>query len=148
VQDLVFGILRAYGLEPSPETTDADLVDLERSYLGRGGSFAVLEGAEGQIVGTVGVLPYGVPGLCELRKMYLDPSWRGRGLGRRLLDHALREADRLGFDEMVAETATVLVEAVQMYRAYGFQPCEVPAGHGLAARCDLLLKRRLGCLPG
>jgi hypothetical protein len=43
VAELVFGVLAEYGLEPDPETTDADLQDIEANYLQRGGLFEVIE---------------------------------------------------------------------------------------------------------
>lgn len=151
VQALVFGILRSYGLSPDPELTDADLTDLEDSYARQGGRFTVLEAAQkgaGQdgweIVGTVGLLPLpGHPTVGELRKMYLHPDWRGRGLGKRLLEQALADAPELGFQEIVLETASVLAEAVALYRRYGFEPRDVLPGHAPAARCDMVLGKRV-----
>ncbi|HET9234074.1 MAG TPA: GNAT family N-acetyltransferase, partial [Candidatus Eisenbacteria bacterium] len=58
---------------------------------------------------------------CELRKMYLPAAARGQGLGKRLLEHALEEAKRLGFSRIELETATVLEDAIRLYRRYGFQ---------------------------
>jgi putative acetyltransferase len=132
VRELVFGVLREYGLKPDPADTDADLNDIEASYTARGGDFHVLETPDGRIVGTVGLYPQG-PGVCELRKMYLARDVRGRGHGRRLLDHALASARARGFRRMVLETASVLKEAVALYRRYGFHPYQ--AEH-VASRCD------------
>lgn len=151
VQALVFGILRSYGLSPDPELTDADLADLEESYARQGGRFTVLEavqkgaGQDGwEIVGTVGLLPLpGHPTVGELRKMYLHPDWRGRGLGRKLLERALVDAPELGFQEIVLETASVLAEAVALYRRYGFEPRDVLPGHAPASRCDMVMGRKV-----
>lgn len=147
VQSLVFGILRSYGLSPDPEVTDADLSDLEDAYARQGGRFTVLEGAGEngwQIIGTVGLLPLpGHPAVGELRKMYLHPDWRGRGLGRKLLEQALADAPDLGFQEIVLETASVLAEAVALYRRYGFEPRDCLPGHAPAVRCDMVLGRRV-----
>ncbi len=84
VRELVFDILREYGLKPDPACTDADLADLEASYHRRGGTFDVLIDASGAILGSVGLYPH-EGGSVELRKMYIQRSARGRGLGRRLL---------------------------------------------------------------
>src|SRR3954454_9821832 len=79
-----------------PGATDADLSDLESSYHGPGGAFEVLINGSGEVVGTVGLCPLG-DGRCELRKMYLAADCRGRGLGKRLLQHAIGRARELGF---------------------------------------------------
>ena len=68
VRNLVFTVLDEYGLKPDPGGTDADLDDIEQSYLARGGVFRVLEEQDGSIIGSSGLYPM-EPGVCELRKM-------------------------------------------------------------------------------
>ncbi len=129
---LVYGVLVEYGLEPDPGATDADLQDIEQSYFARGGMFFVLEDQGDSIIGAYGLYPL-EDQTCELRKMYLDKSHRGRGLGKFLLDSALAQARKLGFQTMTLETASVLKEAIAMYESYGFVQYE--PDH-MSARCD------------
>jgi len=131
IAELVFGVLAEYDLKGDPECTDADLKDIEESYFDRGGSFYVLE-ENGSIVGAYGLYP-GSPDVCELRKMYLHRSFRGKGLGKMLLEDALARAREMGFEKVVLETASVLVEAIGLYKSYGF--VEYEPEH-LSARCD------------
>jgi len=140
VRDLVFTVLREFGLEPDAGSTDADLMDIERSYLGSGGAFDVLIVPDGSIVGCVGLHPVG-EGSVELRKMYLLPEHRGGGLGRQLLDHALKAARELGFRRVVLETAAPLRSAIALYESYGFTPL---ADHPLSCRCDQAYELVLG----
>ena len=135
VQELVFRVLGEYGLRPSPVDTDADLADVERAYASQGGWFVVVETEEGVIAGCAGLLPRAA-GEVELRKMYLDRRFRGRGLGRALLRAALAEARRRGFAKVSLETATVLKEAVRLYESAGFRRQE---GSLHACRCDLAM---------
>ena len=132
VTHLVFSVLKDYGLKPDPETTDADLKDLEASYHGRGGCFDLLRTGSGVLIGTVGIYPLD-KGRCELRKMYLHPSEQGKGLGKMLLKHALNRARALGFTTVVLETASVLREATDLYQKYGFVPY---TPEHLSERCD------------
>ena len=87
---------------------------------------------EKTIIATAGILALD-PGTCELRKMYILPSHRGRGVGRLLMEHLLELAQKLGYRKMILETASVLTEAIAMYRRYGFR--EYHPDH-LSARCD------------
>lgn len=80
VRSLVFGVLGEFGFTPDHADTDADLEDIENHYLLRGGSFDVLVSEDGAVVGTVGLAPLR-PGVCELRKMYLQRDLRGQGHG-------------------------------------------------------------------
>ena len=132
IAELVFSVLREYNLAPDPESTDADLKDIEQSYLKRGGAFYVLEDKPGSIIGAYGL--YRIDeATCELRKMYLQESFRGRGLGKLLLEDALEKARRMGFEKVTLETASVLTEAISLYRSYGF--VEYQPSH-LSSRCD------------
>jgi putative acetyltransferase len=92
----------------------------------------VLEDSEGRIVGCIGLYP--VDTHCvELRKMYLRKEARGKGLGKKLLDHAVKSAREMGYKRVTLETAAVLKEAIKLYTKYGFEP--FVAQH-LATRCD------------
>jgi len=132
IAELVFTVLREYNLEPDPESTDADLKDIERSYFDNGGAFYVLEDRPGSIIGAYGLYPID-RATCELRKMYLSKSFRGRGLGKLLLEDALAKARRTGFGKVTLETASVLTEAISLYKSYGF--LEYKPDH-LSSRCD------------
>jgi putative acetyltransferase len=121
VKALVFAALREHGLEPDPECTDADLDDIEDSYLKPGGVFEVIEDEAGNLVGTVGL--YRIDDeTCELRKMYFTPRLRGRGMGLHILERTVQAARTLGFKRMTLETASVLEKAIQLYTRFGFKP--------------------------
>lgn len=132
IKELVFTVLREYGLQPDPDGTDADLNDIETSYLHSGGFFDVLVDSRAVIVGSVGVYPIDSTS-CELRKMYLSRQVRGQNQGKRLLEHALARAKEIEFRHMVLETASVLKDAITLYGRYGFRPYRAPH---LSQRCD------------
>jgi len=132
IANLVYGVLKEYNLKPDPEATDADLKDIERSYFERGGTFYVLQKKDGSIIGAYGLYP-AEKQTCELRKMYLHGAYRGKGLGKFLMESAMSEARQLGFKRIILETASVLKEAISLYKSYGF--VEYQAKH-LSSRCD------------
>ena len=132
VTELVYGILKEYDLKPDPEATDIDLKNIEQSYFERGGAFYVLEEEDGAIIASYGL--YLIDNqTCELRKMYLHSSYRGKGLGKLLLEDALAKARQIGFKKMTLETASVLKEAISLYKSYGF--VEYEPEH-MSSRCD------------
>jgi putative acetyltransferase len=132
ITELVFSVLKEYNLRPDPAVTDADIKDIEQSYFKGGGTFYVLEEKDGSIIGAYGLYPINNQ-MCELRKMYLHSSYRGKGLGRLLLEDALSKARQIGFKKMTLETASVLKEAISLYKSYGF--IEYRPEH-LSSRCD------------
>jgi N-acetylglutamate synthase-like GNAT family acetyltransferase len=56
-----------------------------------------------------------------VRWFVFAPSVRGRGLGRRLMDELVAEAQELGFERLKLETFSDLTVAAGMYRSYGFE---------------------------
>lgn len=132
VQEVVFSVLREYGLKPDPDGTDSDLSDLQSFYVNRAGTFRIITDGAGNIVGCGGLLPVAT-GDVELRKMYLLPQARGQGLGRQLLEDLIATARARGHARIVLDTASVLKEAIGLYRMRGFQPFENPER---VRRCD------------
>jgi putative acetyltransferase len=114
--------LAEYGLGWEADGADRDVLEVEVSYLDRGGEFWVVE-SHGQIVGTSAYYPI-IRGekAVEIRKMYLLPIARGQGLGRYLLGELERSIAAQGYREIWIETASVLKEAVQLYENSGYQP--------------------------
>lgn len=131
VRKLVFGVLREYGLEPDLNGTDRDIADIEAHYIKRGGVFELIEDAEGNLLGTVGLYPISAE-TVELRKMYFSKKLRGRGIGKKMLARMIEKARAAGFKKIYLETASVLKEAVRLYEKFGFHPTEEK--HTL--RCD------------
>ncbi len=131
IQNLVFGVLREYGLTPDKNQTDRDIADIETNYLKRGGVFELLEDAGGNLLGTVGLYPISAETI-ELRKMYFSKDLRGRGFGKKTLERMIEKARELGYKKIYLETAKVLREAVHLYEKYNFQP--TLEKH--TARCD------------
>ncbi len=132
VASLLYEALKEYNLKPDPAGTDADIKDIEQSYFRRGGTFYVLEEKDGPIIGAYGLYPVD-KATCELRKMYLRSSYRNKGLGKLLLEDALSKARQIGFKRMTLETASVLKEAISLYKSYGFVGYRPEY---LSSRCD------------
>jgi ribosomal protein S18 acetylase RimI-like enzyme len=62
---------------------------------------------------------------CELKRLYVRPAYRGRGLGSLLVAQILRDARQIGYRSILLDTLPALESAIRMYRALGFYeiPC-------------------------
>lgn len=61
--------------------------------------------------------------LGEVKRMFVDPEARGRGLGARILEAIEAEAVRQGLRRLALETGIHQPEAIGLYRKAGFQEC-------------------------
>lgn len=137
--EVIRQVLVEYGLPWQPEEADWDVIEVKQAYLDRGGEFWVVE-AEGEIMGTAAYYPIkedfqGV----EIRKMYLLPQVRGRGLGKYLLQQLEKAIALKGFTTVYIETASVLKEAVILYEKNHYQPMRDVT----TARCDRAYYKKL-----
>ncbi len=57
---------------------------------------------------------------AEIKRMYVDPAVRGRGIGRALVEALEREARLVGVTRIVLETGTRLAAAIKLYEAMGY----------------------------
>ena len=74
---------------------------------------------DGEIVGSV-VLVQKSKRVGQLRMLYVEPSTRGLGLGRRLVAECLRFARQVGYRKVMLWTNDILVAARHIYEAEGF----------------------------
>jgi GNAT superfamily N-acetyltransferase len=57
---------------------------------------------------------------AELKRMYVDPQFRGGGVGRALVEALEREARALGVTRVVLETGIMLARAIRLYEGVGY----------------------------
>src|SRR4030095_8546804 len=110
-------IAETYGVEKH----DHDILDHpQEAVIDVGGQiFLALSGAD--VAGTVAVIPYESDAF-ELTKMAVDPDFRGRGIGERLMEACIELAHRSSNRKrIILESNTKQAAAIQLYRKFGFK---------------------------
>ena len=101
------------------QSLDEEIDHIPAYYAERGGSFWVAEDA-GTLLGMYG-LERCEENSAELRRMYVSPEARRRGVARAMLAHAERLCRSAGVDRLTLSTAEVQTSALALYRASGFE---------------------------
>ena len=99
---------------------DQELAGLPGGYAPPEGRLLLAE-FEGQLAGCVALHKL-EEGICEMKRLYVRPAFRGKGLGRVLVERIIAEARSLGYQRMRLDTVEpVMKDAVAMYRRFGFR---------------------------
>jgi GNAT superfamily N-acetyltransferase len=121
---------------------DEEMADLPAMYGPPGG--LLLLAFDGEVaVGCIGFRTL-QPGVCEMKRLYVVPSARGGGLGRRLVLQLLEEARSAGFKRMVLDTIPKLATALALYREMGF--VEVPPYYDNPVSCVTFMSLELAAV--
>lgn len=105
---------------------DLDFQDFEAEMDALPGPYAPPEGTiliaevDGEAVGVVALQPLDDAGACEMKRLYVEPKYRGQGLGRALAKAVIEEARELGYDVMRLDTVASMSPARRLYRSLGF----------------------------
>ncbi len=62
-------------------------------------------------------------GVCEMKRLFVRPAYRGQGLGYRLAMQIVNEATAMGYTMMRLDTLDMLERAMQLYETLGFRRC-------------------------
>ena len=103
---------------------DAEIAGLPGDYVPPRGKL-LLATVVGQPVGCIALRPFPAEDTCEMKRLYVRPTFRGGNLGRKLVERLFDEARALGYRSMRLDSyAPMMQSAVALYRKLGFR--EIP----------------------
>ena len=99
---------------------DEELAHLPGEYAPPAGRLLLIEYEE-QLAGCAALHKLG-PEICEMKRLYLRPAFRGKGLGYTLAENLISEARRIGYRCMRLDSVEpIMKDAVALYRQLGFK---------------------------
>jgi putative acetyltransferase len=123
---------------------DQELAGLPGDYAPPSGRLLLAE-VKGELAGCVALHEFEAK-ICEMKRLYLRPKFRGRGLGRVLAETIMAEARKIGYQRMRLDTIEpIMKDAVAMYRRLGFREIAPYRPHPIAGAMymELILRRDL-----
>jgi putative acetyltransferase len=143
-RELFLEYAQSLGFSLCFQNFDKELASLPGDYAAPDGRLLLAE-YEGQLAGCVALHQLNTGAgfeVCEMKRLYLRPQFRGKGLGRALADRIIAEARQIGYVRMRLDTVEpVMKDAVAMYRRLGFREiapyCENPIAGALYMELEL-----------
>jgi carbonic anhydrase len=123
----VRSLLRAYQSELPAQLRfpDGEWLDLPGAYAAPQGAL-LLATVAAQPAGCVGLRPFPLAGACEMKRLYVSPTFRGNRLGKTMVERVIEVARNRGYSRLRLDTHPDSMQpAVELYRRFGFD--EVPA---------------------
>jgi GNAT superfamily N-acetyltransferase len=119
-RELFLEYAQSLGFSLCFQNFDQELAGLPGDYAPPGGRLLLAE-FEGEPAGCVALHKL-APDICEMKRLYLRPKFRGKGLGGILVQAIFAEARQIGYRRMRLDTVEpVMKDAVAMYRKLGFR---------------------------
>lgn len=128
--DLVRVLFREYadglGVDLCFQNFDKELAELPGDYAAPRG-ILLMARVDGKVAGCCALRPRSSnehPKSAEMKRLYVQPQFRGTGLGQKLVDELLTRARSLGYESILLDTLPSMGEAQDLYQKLGF--VEIP----------------------
>jgi GNAT superfamily N-acetyltransferase len=122
VRQLVLAHVEERASLPGIEHMRADAIRLPGPYVAPRGAIWLAQAGD-VAIGCVALRP--LPGgIAEVKRMYVDRAWRGKGVGRALLETLIARARELGYHHLRLGTIAEMQAARALYHSLGFVPIE------------------------
>ncbi len=119
-RELFLEYAQSLGFSLCFQNFDKELAGLPGDYAPPDGRLLLVQ-YEDQLAGCVALHSL-EPGICEMKRLYLRPQFRGKGIGRALAERIIADARQIGYQRMRLDTVEpVMKDAVAMYRKLGFK---------------------------
>lgn len=122
VKMLIQEYVQRLGRDLSFQNLEMELQDIAKKYTAPEGELLVALDQNEKVVGMVAYYRHSTI-RCEMKRLYVLPSCRGKHIGEQLVAAIVDHARKAGYKEMVLDTITPLKAAIHLYKKQGFEEC-------------------------
>ena len=121
VRELFAEYVAWLGINLCFQNYEKELAELPGDYAPPGGRLLLVLDEDGRAAGCAALRDLG-KGVCEMKRLFVRPEFRGQHLGERLVDMILNDARAIGYQCIRLDTLPGKMDrAITMYRARGFK---------------------------
>lgn len=144
-RELMVEYAETLGFELCFQNFDEEMRALPGKYAPPSGRL-LLAYCDGKAAGVVALRPLDTPRVCEMKRLYVRPGYRGKALGRALAERLIAEAAAAGYTRMRLDTVPGKMDrAIALYRELGFR--EVAAYYPTPVRETVFLELAFPASP-
>lgn len=125
-------LLRAYAkslpVDLAPQGFSQELASLPGVYAPPSGELLLAKRGD-HVLGCIALRPLEPPHIAEIKRLFVRPQARGKGVGKALVQAVIATAQQAGYDEIKLDTLPGMQDAIALYKAAGFAPIPPYGSH-------------------
>ena len=124
--------------------SDAEVLAMSQHYNAHTRSGYFVARLNDNIIGGGGIAAFnGSTDICELRKLFILPEGRGKGIGKAISEYCLNYARHKGYQQCYLDTLSNMKAAIALYKKIGFVRLDAPLAGSIHNGCDVWMIKTL-----
>jgi N-acetylglutamate synthase-like GNAT family acetyltransferase len=121
-KELILEYIKWLNLDLSFQNIDEELSDFPGKYQEPDGAFIIAE-ENNTIIGCIGIKKLDTA-ICEMKRLFVDDKYKGKGIGKKLVEKIIEEAKSKHYEKMRLDTLDFMQSALNLYYKNGFYEIE------------------------